>query len=222
MKRILCVTLALLLLCPILLLPAAAAEPKEYVFEYVEPVAPLSDDFDFSSRNAHFECSDIVPDGYYRFTLVCSGETYVSPVFLIKAWEYTSFGPVMERSNLFRSPVLFDSVSFLNSVGSLISWPDISISVQLSKIYDGDNVIDSYSQLRIISGVDTVISSELWSAKLTLVNPIAESMTDSFSKNPNAPFSDILSLFPIVLPVLVSFISIRKAISYVHSRLKDA
>lgn len=222
MKRILCVTLALLLLFPILLLPAAAAEPEEYVFEYVEPLALMSDDYDFDAYGSYYRCSSLIPEGYYRLQVILE-DKYLSPVF------YFTPAPLVPgepggtyNSESYFSPVLFPEVVSLSFDGNLLRNKNVSFEYYSSVFVmsAGSKYYSTISFLRNEGSSTFFLSNAVVS--MISVDIISENLSGSLSSEPYAAFSEILSLLPIVLPVVVSFIAIRKAISYVRSKVNGS
>lgn len=215
MKRILCITLALLLLFPILLLPTAAAEPEEYVFEYVEPVALMSDDYDYVLDGRYFYHYDLIPSGYYRVSFVYDGEIFLTPAY------YFDFP---ERDNI-------KSLKLDIHFGA---WDDELLPFYFSSVDSGLNFFGGYSGPYSVPyiGLGFIVFyndgsyghessfcySNISDVKMISYDPVAEGLVGSFHEDPHAAFSNILSILPIVIPVLVSFIGIRKAISYVRSK----
>ncbi len=219
MKRILCITLALLLLFPILLLSTAAAEPEEYVFEYVEPVALMSDDYDFDAfGSACYRCSSLVPEGYYRLQVILE-DKYLSPVFYFSPAPLVPGEPggVYDSKSYF-SPVLFPEVISFSLSGNLLRNKNVSFQYYSSVIVMGDGS-DYYSTISFLRNEGSS-SFSLSNAVVSMISVdiISENLAGSLSSEPYAAFSSILSILPLVIPVLVSFIGIRKAISYVRSK----
>jgi len=213
LKRFLCLSLALLLLIPVLLLPAAAAERKEYVFEYVEPVATYSNDYEFSDFkwNALF-CDEIPPNGVYRLSFVFNGVPYITFPFEL------NLGPDLE------CPYEISLGDWDDSIHGL----DHDFLLSFSK---GD--VNAYGYPFYFRVVYYDENGELWtslyfslkdfsSVKLIPYDPIFDSLTGAFSADPHALLSHVLSLLPIVLPVVVGFIGIRKAVAWLRSKLSEA
>ena len=225
MKKILCLFLALLILCPILLLPASAAEPEEYVFHYMEPIMVLSDDFDFSESDSSslYNYAGHLPDGKYIVRIINSnGEEYVSPEFVVTfpGWQTrTSL-----RSKLFSTPRLSDSVLlpvirtapfFVLRFNRSTVEDTVASSTSFYITYtnsDEFTTYDSFGSLR--EGYSVTF--------IRIPPPVLEKVSNIISENPSAVFSHIISLLPIVLPVLVGFIGIQKAIEFVRDKVNKA
>lgn len=232
MKRILSVILAALLLLPLLLLPAFAAEPDEYVFEYVEPVMTLQEDYDFpyDSEQGYFIYPGHLPDGKYYLQISDPvGTVYSSTEFdiIFPGW----FSPTNTRSRFFESPRLPVSPTFRSGDGKIRDYSDPF--VVLLRYYRDSSSSDFASSVQIYTTWWASSDAESYTSfgpfdswlqiKLVRIPPPAlDSVGVVLSENPTAAFDHIISLLPIVLPVLVCFIGIRKAISYVRSKVFQA
>ena len=218
MKRFLCFTLALLLLIPVLLLPAAAAERKEYVFEYVEPVVTYSNDYEFSdfASNRLF-CPEIPADGVYRLSFVYGGVTYTTFPFeliaptVINDYVWISFGDWDEQ---IWDPPYPDYTKDLGMWFECCSEYTMGYPFCFGVFsFDSDGFPSSHAFFHVRDFLDV---------KLISYDPIFDSLTGAFSFDPHALLTHVLSLLPIVLPVVVGFIGIRKAVAWLRSKLSEA
>ena len=229
MKRILSVTLAALFLLPLLLLPASAAELKEYVFEYVEPVMTLDLDFENDGSSSAFRCYESIPEGYY-YAILDFGVSnfgkeliYTSAPFLL-SWtveDIMDVGNYVRTSYFFASPVLFDKILNENHLVQKDVYLDLDYI--FTDFSDGrEDSFQVYLYIKLKGSSSTYIANPDYTVTLVpCLSPALMNLTDSISSNPNALLSYIVSLLPLVFPVCMSFLGIRKAISYVRSKVSQ-
>lgn len=108
MKRVIAVFLILAALFPALLLPAAAADPEEYVFEKQD--IGLYADF-YPDGSLTYFCNEHIPEGSYKVDfiltddLILAGATYS----VVVSSFYVHYGDIWLYGDLFRGcPLTFD------------------------------------------------------------------------------------------------------------------
>lgn len=238
MQRFISVFLAVMLLLPLFLLPVSAAESKEFVFYCVEPEMTLEEDYDFTGdpQYSSFASSSLLVDGYYYAVLTLgkdnAGNDYIftsAPFYfswsLDKISNYSSF---TFYTASFTSTVLFDKITCRNP-NEYYSHSYYSIYLKLSLSYtdyDDSSKVDSFNQtltIRSFKSSGVYVADPTFTVKfVSCPSPAVMNLTGSLSENPAAIFHHILSILPVVIPVIVSFIGIRKGISWVRSKLSGA
>ena len=238
MKRFLCFFLSVLLLLPLFLLPVSAAESQEFVFYCLEPEMTLEEDYDFTGdpQYSTFASSSLLVDGYYYAVLFLGKDSAGNDLVFTSAPFYFSwslnnkyqYSPYILYSASFTSPLLFEKISYRMPDESFSrSVNDIYLNFSLSYTdYVDSSKVDSFVQRLTIRSFKTTglyLADPTFTVKLvSCPSPAVMNLTGSISENPNAIFKHILSILPVVIPVIVSFIGIRKGIFWVKSKLSGA
>ena len=106
---------------------------------------------------------------------------------------------------------------FVTSLSVTLTYPDNSVqhaNADVSFLLFDDDV-DQYTLFSLYNGgtfpvVDSVIFVSY---------DVGNGLVGSLIENPSDLFTSIISLLPLVIPVAVSFIAIRKGISWVRSKI---
>lgn len=210
MKRALCVLLLLALTVPVLLIPASAAE--EYVFEWINPeVMMLGDSYDFATAegDTFFAYAGLVPEGTYTLSF--------------QYWD------AAEGLEIFVIDPL--TLVYEDTVDGLCASCTVLVEVR-----HGDYVESGYFEVFVCQlGSNSLLvfrepgATENFSfgdvvsvVVLTPVVPVPSLSHVISSDFLDGVLNEIIVLFPVVLVVLISYISIRKGLAWIRDLLHGA
>ena len=157
MKRVLSVVLVLSILFPVLLLPAAAAEPEEYVFEYFEmPVVYVDYPFLPNDDYSVFWYDGVLPEGVYTIIPVTNAH------MAQQGFKYSILGTYCIKYDSYDHDI--QGHPFVTSLSATMTYPDNSVqhvNVDVSLLLFDDDV-DQYTLFSLYNGgtfpfVDSVI-----------------------------------------------------------------
>lgn len=213
MKRFLCVFLSVLLLLPLFFIPVFAAADKEYLFERFEiPVALDVFPF-FPNDSLVYIYEGYLPEGLYTidgsFTPSFAGYSVDIPGVHFVQYEYIE-GDDLEgyAAPLSLSFTLYDPSGDVMSIDS----GEVVVFVQ-----DLDS--EPFTMLAFTGSDEFTFIFD--SCKFVSYDQ-GNGLIGDFLEDPNNVFNPIISILPVVIPVVVSFVGTRKVISWLRSKLSGA
>lgn len=205
MKKILCITLSLLLILPMLLLPASAAEYEEFTLYPYQVAVPMSDDFvSVDSVSQFYYYEGLLPTGYYQFYVFREDD----PLEYITSVVYLDIDSLVGSVSYGSSDWARLDCTFLNS--DKFTYCTVYLKEISGSFYTCIAIANAYPGSRPAL------------ARYFGDTPPSASAFDGLSIDGSALIQHIVSLLPIVIPVVVCFIGIRKAIRFVRNKVNGA
>ena len=213
MKRFLCVFLSVMVLLPLLFLPVLAAADNEYLFERFEiPVALDVFPF-FPNDSLVYIYEGYLPEGLYTidgsFTPSFVGNRLDIPGVHFVQYEYIA-GDDLEG---YAAPLSL-SLTLYHPSGEVMNTVSGEVVVF---VQDLDS--EPFTML-IFAGSDEF--TFVFDSFKFISHDQGNGLIGDFLEDPNNVFNPIISILPVVIPVAVSFFGIRKAISWLRSKLSGA
>jgi hypothetical protein len=203
-KRVLCLLLALVLIIPVLLLSGSASEI--YVFDRIPRDIMFYDvDHDFLQVDGLFCCAGPVPAGTYSVSFSgYDGDAYfLSPITVF-------FDDVVDIEGQSLPGVFVDCTLVIG---------DLHYVGQVVCVYLESEDMTAFAALPdspLYEALEYADSASFVPVTLSVVPHLADFISvDSIS----GVFDNLVSLLPACIGVLVIYISIRKGISWIRSRI---
>lgn len=222
MKKILFVLLTCAMLLPVLLLPAAAVQIECFDFPLSPNVLLYDVTSDFpSSGGLEFYGDYLLPSGQYQILLIekFDNNVVVNYDFGLFDVSFDSFDDGFDilstwNSDMIEHPALgpFD-FNIITCVAISSEFPhDPYTKITFNFMVSNPELNPDISYLRFVPVGDSVDDESSNAFLSSLIS------TDSLS----SLFDELISLLPILIPALISFVGIRKAIIWLISFLSDS